>query len=291
MEAKFHLSADQLVAVQQKKILYRLLTWITYIEQYLSIGNMPKELSDEVSEGLEYLKSLIGNFEKSEKGVSSTEFQEQLSYIKNFEGIEGKLERDANGNIHCDNCLVSYKYCKNMVGVTVRLRQITPNYKNESRTLYPLFAKHVEVVDSPEEKKTNESNPQDNCSDDSVGSMVTKQELAESLETIIEVIGSLALRLEKLASHTEQYNQISKDIDESPDKEVLHCIDEYEDYEGEVEEDEFGNFHCGKCLMPYNYSTKNNLKGKKVRISIVAPNRKNSHDTYHAFAKHVDIIE
>ena len=43
--------------------------------------------------------------------------------------------------------------------------------------------------------------------------------------------------------------------------------------------------------MPYNYSTKNNLKGKKVRISIVAPNRKNSHDTYHAFAKHVDIIE
>ena len=56
MGAKFHLSADQLVAVQQKKILYRLLTWITYIEQYLSIGNMPKELSDEVSEGLEYLK-------------------------------------------------------------------------------------------------------------------------------------------------------------------------------------------------------------------------------------------
>jgi len=65
MGAIFNLSADQLVAVQQKKILYRLLTWITYIEQYLSIGNMPKELSDEVSEGLEYLKSLIGNFEKS----------------------------------------------------------------------------------------------------------------------------------------------------------------------------------------------------------------------------------
>ena len=82
MGAKFHLSADQLVAVQQKKILYRLLTWITYIEQYLSIGNMPKELSDEVSEGLEYLKSLIGNFEKARRESTQRNFI-SIHIIKN----------------------------------------------------------------------------------------------------------------------------------------------------------------------------------------------------------------
>lgn len=101
-----------------------------------------------------------------------------------------------------------------------------------------------------------------------------------------------SLRFEDLRVLKKYLNELwFLTIDEIPDKEGLHGIDEYEDYEGEVEEDEFGNFHCGKCLMPYNYSTRNNLKGKKVRISIVAPNRKNSHDTYHAFAKHVDIIE
>ena len=73
--------------------------------------------------------------------------EEIHSLFSNHENHVGQIEKDANGNLHCGDCLVPYNYCKDLVGKKVRLSLITLNSNPYSKNFYPTFAKHIYVVE------------------------------------------------------------------------------------------------------------------------------------------------
>ena len=64
-----------------------------------------------------------------------------------YEGKSFLLEKDEEGNLHCDRCLVSYNQHQDKIEKKVRLHKIVENDK-DTREVYPYFAKKVELVES-----------------------------------------------------------------------------------------------------------------------------------------------
>ena len=56
-----------------------------------------------------------------------------------YDGYEGIIERDSDGNCYCGKCLLSYKYASDKVGKLVKLCQVKENEKS-TKSLYPLWA-------------------------------------------------------------------------------------------------------------------------------------------------------
>ena len=110
------------------------------------------------------------------------------------------------------------------------------------------------------------------------------------LETADELLCALESRMEKLNMHLAEYKRIISMIDPIFMESVQNMFSNIENYIGQIEKDEDGFLHCGKCMVPYTYCQ--NMIGKKVRISLITFNtNKSSKNKYPTFAKHIDVVE
>lgn len=96
---------------------------------------------------MEKINVHIAEYKRICSQISPGYMEEIQRLFSDQENYVGMIERDGNGNIHCGNSLVPYKYCQDLVGKKVRLSFITLNVNNNTRKLYPTFAKHIDVVE------------------------------------------------------------------------------------------------------------------------------------------------
>ncbi len=81
------------------------------------------------------------------KRSDSQNADEVETQFPEYEGKSFLLEKDEEGNLHCDRCLVSYNQHQDKIEKKVRLHKIVENDK-DTREVYPYFAKKVELVES-----------------------------------------------------------------------------------------------------------------------------------------------
>ena len=93
------------------------------------------------------LNSHIEEYKRISSQISSVHKEEIHQLLSEFENQVGVIESDENGTLHCGSCVVPYNYCHDKVGKKVQLSLITLNKYNQTRNLYPVFAKHIEVVE------------------------------------------------------------------------------------------------------------------------------------------------
>ena len=105
------------------------------------------ELLDAVLIRSEKIKANISEFHRIDEQIDS-DYKDELQKMKfDLENHVGIVERDEHKNLHCGTCMVPYKYCQDMVGKKVRLSLITLNVCDSTRNTYPIFAKHVDVIE------------------------------------------------------------------------------------------------------------------------------------------------
>ena len=145
------ISEHKLVLVQQEELFDEVALLIgQFKDKYLFAPETSVDLSEDVVSQKKNLEMLI--LECKQECKHQTDNIELLSQYKiQYEDYVGVLEQDKSGNIHCDNIMVSWKFCKNLVGCTVKLSNISLNIRDISREAYPVYASHVEVIAYPEE--------------------------------------------------------------------------------------------------------------------------------------------
>lgn len=314
------ISEHELALVQEEELLDNVASLISHFKiKYLFAPETSVDLSEEVISKKKMLELVISECKQNCTEMTvQTDTQEWLSQ---FEDTVGVLERDEAGNIHCGKIMVSWRFCQDLIGCTVRVSNISLNTRNTSRTSYSVFANHVEVIAYPVEEMeeffdTNEEtdkvlsleikkeeeyevSPQEITNDDADDVFIPQEteeyapgtysdeiEFEYGLETTIEVFEALVSRIKKLASHTEQHRQISMEM--STEKDSLPDYTHYEGFEGLLERDEDGNIHLGDCMVSFNFAK--NLVGKKVMISSITVNTK-LRANYPFFAKHIELID
>lgn len=149
METNYSFSEHQVVLQQQKEMVKEVEKVADKFSEMDIIYSL--QTADEL------WGALTSRFEKLKKHIE--EYNQILSQMNldfianiqnlcsNFENSVAIIERDKDDNLHCGDCLVSYNYCQDKVGKKVKLSLVSINTNNISRGQYPVFAKHIEVIE------------------------------------------------------------------------------------------------------------------------------------------------
>ena len=106
-----------------------------------------EEILCSLAKRMETLNKHLAEYKLISSQIDSAQMEEIRRMTASLENYVGIVERDKYGNLHCGNCLVSYRFCRNMVGKKVRISLISLNTNNITRNLYPTFAKHIDEVE------------------------------------------------------------------------------------------------------------------------------------------------
>ena len=108
------------------------------------------ETADEIvtalASGFEKLNKLVLEYMQITSQIDPEYWEQLQRMLSKYEGETGLIERDENGDLHCGDCLVSYNYCRNIVGETVRISHITLNTNHRTRNRYKTFANQIDLV-------------------------------------------------------------------------------------------------------------------------------------------------
>ena len=66
--------------------------------------------------------------------------------VSDYDGKVFPIERDENGNCHCGDCILNWGDAKEYVGKQVRLSNIKPNQKENTKIQYPIRALKFDLV-------------------------------------------------------------------------------------------------------------------------------------------------
>lgn len=66
--------------------------------------------------------------------------------VSDYDGKVFPIEQDENGNCHCGDCILNWGDAKEYVGKQVRLSNIKPNQKENTKIQYPIRALKFDLV-------------------------------------------------------------------------------------------------------------------------------------------------
>ena len=147
METINYLSEHQVVLTQQRETVYEIEHIVGKFNKMIYTLETTDELLGALLIKLEKINACLAEFHRIDSQIDS-DYQDAIQKMNlSLENNVGIVERDEGGNLHCGKCLLPYKYCQEMVGKKVKLSLITLNVHVGTRNMYPIFAKHVDVVD------------------------------------------------------------------------------------------------------------------------------------------------
>lgn len=121
------------------------------------------------------------------------------------------------------------------------------------------------------------------------------QDFIENLQSIDDIVDALKYDIIQLTTHIREYQSLDMELQKILSGNIVtdgaqEFAYDHENTESVVECDENGNFHCGKCLVGYNFCQY--LIGKKVVISDIVDNTNPyTNIDYPFFAKRVKAVK
>ena len=145
METNYAFSEHQVVLQQQEELVNEVEKF-SEMEVLYSLQTV-EEIMCALSSRMEKLNTHVAEYRRICSLMEPGYVEEMQSLFSSIENHVGVLERDKFGNLHCDNCLVAYKFGQSLVGKKVRISIVTLNANKMTRNIYPAFAKRIDVVE------------------------------------------------------------------------------------------------------------------------------------------------